>query len=190
MNEKEALLVIEDMINNTKEEIKYNGFYYYMWGWLVLIAAVATSIIVQFDLMEFNGLPWAILMPLGGIITFISSKRDRPVYVKTYVSQSFKIGIIAFSVSLFIVCFGMPMGHQWKAFYPTIMLIYAIWLFVSGGLLKFKPLQYGAALNWLLAFIGFVWPSTQVHLILIAIGVLGGFIIPGHLLKSKAAQSV
>jgi hypothetical protein len=32
MNEKEALLVIEQMINSTKEEIKDNGFFYYMWG--------------------------------------------------------------------------------------------------------------------------------------------------------------
>ena len=69
--------------------------------------------------------------------------------VKTYVSESMGIVVKAFSISLFIICFAMPLGQQWKAFYPTIMIIYAIWLFVSGGLLKFKPLQFGGILNWL-----------------------------------------
>ena len=190
MNEKEALLVIEQMINSTKEDIKDNGFYYYMWGWLVFIAAISNAIILHFNLLEVHSLPWIILMPLGGIITFIASKREKQPSVKTYVSESMGIVVKAFSISLFIICFAMPLGHQWKAFYPTIMIIYAIWLFVSGGMLKFKPLQYGGILNWLLALVGFVWASTQIHLLLIAMGVIGGFIIPGHLLKSKTNKSV
>jgi len=65
------------------------------------------------------------------------------------------------------------------------------WIQIKVALmLKFKPLQYGGILNWLLALVGFVWASTQIHLLLIAIGVVGGFIIPGHLLKSKTNKSV
>lgn len=192
MNEKEALLLIEEMISSTKQELKDNGFYYYFWGWLVFTAAVSNAVILHYSLLEMHSLPWIVLMPLGGLVTFIMGKveRNKKVRAKTYVSESMQAMVIAFSVSLFIVCFAMPAGNQWKAFYPTIMILYAIWLFVSGKLLKFKPLIWGGILNWILALIGFILASTMIHLMLIAGGVLGGFIIPGYLLKSKAQKGV
>ncbi|MES2725663.1 MAG: hypothetical protein V4643_01080 [Bacteroidota bacterium] len=192
MKEKEAILLIEEMISKTKEDIRDNGFLYYFWGWLVFIAALLNYTILHFDLFEFHGLPWMVLMPLGGIVTAIISRKNAKlrVKVKTYVSQSMSVSVTAYAISLFIVCFAMPAGEQWKAFYPTIMLIYAIWLYISGGLLKFKPLMWGAALNWSLALTGYLWASTEVHLLLMALGVLGGFIIPGYLLKMKANNSV
>ncbi len=209
MNEKDAILLIEEMISKTKEEIRDNGFYYYFWGWLVFIAALADLYILGFTTFEIHGLPWMILMPLGGIVTMIYGMREKKkdVQVKTYVSESMNEVVRAFSISLFVVCFAMPVGAQWKAFYPTIMMVYAIWLFVSGGLLKFKPLKWGGILNWACALIGFIYPEiakqlpesfiaqalgrgTEVHLLLIAIGVMGGFIIPGHLLNNRLAKHV
>lgn len=192
MNEKEALLLIEDMISSTKNDIKESGFYYYFWGWLVFIAAVSNLLILQFNWLEVHALPWIILMPLGGLVTFIAgrTKAQNQPKVKTYVGQSMYATMVAFAVSLFVVCFAMTAGEQWKAFYPTIMVVYAIWLFISGKLLQYKPLVWGGYLNWLLAVCGYLWPSTIVHLYLISAGVLGGFIIPGHLLTKRVQQRV
>jgi hypothetical protein len=96
----------------------------------------------------------------------------------------------AFGISMFVICLFMSIGNQWKAFYPTIIMLYAIWLFISGSILKFKPLKWGAYFNWLIAAIGFVWARTEVHLLLMAVSVLGGYIIPGYLLKRKYKQDV
>ncbi|MFN7312477.1 MAG: hypothetical protein ACK5UI_03250 [Bacteroidota bacterium] len=192
MNEKEALKVIEEMITVTRQEIKDNGFYYFFWGWLVFVAAITNVVILKYELLEFHSISWVVLMPLGGIVTAIKGRFDqkKESAVKTYVSQSMQACVIAFSISLFVVCFAMPIGAQWKAFYPTIMMVYAIWLFISGKLLQFKPLLFGGYLNWLLALIGFIFPNTLLHLSLIALGVLGGFIIPGHLLNRRSVSNV
>jgi hypothetical protein len=37
---KEKLGVIYSMINNSKTKIRVNGFFYLLWGWLVLIASL------------------------------------------------------------------------------------------------------------------------------------------------------
>lgn len=190
MNEKDAILLIEEMISRTKEDLRDNGFFYYFWGWLVFVAAMLNLIILHFNLMDFHSWPWLVFMPLGGIVTAIASRKKETPKVKTYVSHSMTVGAQAFSISLFIVCFAMPFGNQWKAFYPTIMVAYAIWLYFSGGLLKFKPLMWGAAINWATALVAYLWPNHEVHLILLAIGVLGGFIIPGHMLKVKSEKRV
>lgn len=185
MNERDALLIIEEMISKAKSEFKDKSFYFMFWGWLVFVAAITNYYLLVFTDYEFHSIPW-LLMPLGAIVTVIVSMREqkKDVRVKTYMDELMKYVVTAFVVSLIIVCFLMPVGNQWKAFYPTIMIIYSSWLYIAGGMLKFKPLRWGAFLNWALAGVGYVWPSTEVHLVLIAIAVLGGYIIPGHMLKS------
>lgn len=192
MNEKQALLLIEEMINKAKTEIKDNGFYFMFWGWLVFVAAIINYCLLEFTNFEFHSIPWVILMPVGGIVTYLVSLREKKkgVQVKTYVDDLMKYMVRAFSISLFVVCFTMPMGDQWRAFYPTIMIVYSIWLYVSGGMLKFKPLMWGGLLNWAMAAVGYIFPSTSLHLLLIAVAVLGGYIVPGYLLKRRFNQDV
>jgi hypothetical protein len=187
MNEQQALHLIEDMISKAKNELKDNGTYYLFWGWLVFSAAVINYSLLVFTDFEIHGLPWIILMPLGGIVSAFGWLKDgkQNQRVKTYVDDAIKQVIRAFVISILVVCITMPMGNQWRAFYPTLIVLYAIWLYISGGMLKFKPLIWGAVLNWILAAIGFIFPSTENHLILIALAVLGGYIIPGYMLKRK-----
>jgi hypothetical protein len=50
--------------------------------------------------------------------------------------------------------------------------------------------MWGGALNWILAALGFMFPSTPNHLLLIAVAVMGGYIIPGYLLKRRFDNNV
>lgn len=192
MNEKQALLVIEEMIGKAKNEIRDNGFYFMFWGWLVFIAAIINYYLLEFTSYEIHSMPWFILMPLGGLVTFIRSLREKKKtpHTRTYIDGLFRNLIQAFTISMLVICFAMPAGNQFRAFYPTIMVIYSVWLYVSGGLLKFRPLRWGGYLNWGLAAAGYIFPSTALHLILIAVAVLGGYIIPGYLLNKRFQQHV
>jgi hypothetical protein len=62
------------------------------------------------------------------------------------------------------------------------MVLYGMGLFLSGGALQFKPLIYGGIFCWLCAIAGFEMQNIYLLLIL-ALAVLGGYIIPGYLLK-------
>ena len=85
-------------------------------------------------------------------------------------------------MALFIVLFFM-FRLQLNA-YPMVMLVYGIWLFISGGALRFRPLIIGGMLNWALAIVAFFY-TFDIQLIILAIAVLGGYIIPGHMLKAR-----
>jgi hypothetical protein len=67
------------------------------------------------------------------------------------------------------------------------MLIYGTWLFISGGALKFRPLIFGGIINWVIGAIAF-FADFEQQLILLALAVLLGYILPGHLLKSRHSQ--
>lgn len=192
MNEKQALGLIEEMISKAKNDINDNGLYFLFWGWLVFIAAISNYYLLVYTSFEYHSLPWMILMPFGGVVSAIMGYREKKKKpkVRSYVDDSLKHVVRAFAISMFLVCFFMPAGEQWKAFYPTIMILYSMWLFICGGMLMFKPLMWGAALNWIMAAAGYIFASTETHLILIAIAVLGGYIIPGYLLKRRFNKDV
>jgi hypothetical protein len=192
MNEKQALGLIEEMISKAKSDINESGQYFLLWGWLVFIAAICNYYLLVYTSYEYHSLPWIILMPLGGIVTGIMGYREKKKSpkVKSYVDEALKYVGRAFAISMFLVCFFMPAGEQFKAMYPTIMILYAMWLFICGGMLKFKPLIWGGFLNWIMAAAGYIFASTDTHLILIAIAVLGGYIIPGYLLKRRFNKDV
>jgi hypothetical protein len=64
------------------------------------------------------------------------------------------------------------------------MLIYGMWLFVSGSALKFRPIIIGGIINWTLAVISFYY-GYEDQLMILGMAVLLGYIIPGHMLKMK-----
>jgi hypothetical protein len=184
MNQHQSIELIQNMIHVAKSGIKDNGFFYLLWGWLVFIAAVSEYIFIYHLENPFPGMFWAILMPLGAITSMIYGRmKRRKEKVKTYVNELMSYVLIAYLVSLFITLFSISIiGPRYA--YPFIIIMYAIWGFISGGALRFKPLIWGGIINWVIAITCF-FVTFQYQLLLLALAVLLGYIIPGHILKSK-----
>jgi hypothetical protein len=188
LSETESLALIQTKIQKAQGAVSDNGFYFLLWGWLVFIAAISQYIMVRFIPTDLNGLPWAILMPLGGIISGVRGYRHgKKEKVKTYTGEMLGYASIAFGVSLFIVLFFGSINQGWVKVYPMIMMVYGMWLFISGGALKFKPLIIGGIIDWCCSVGAFYIPeSHSIELVpLLAFAVLAGYIIPGHLLNAK-----
>ena len=184
-NEKESLQLIHQMISTAKNDISDNGFFYLFWGYLVLIASIANYVLLTVIKYEHHYLPWSILMPLGGVISMIYGiRQEKKVRVRTFVDEIMKYVLIAFIVSIFIVMFLIGRTGNPQIAYPMILMLYGIWLFVSGGALRFKPLVAGGIINWVCALLAF-FLAFEHQLIVLALAVLTGYIIPGHLLKAK-----
>jgi len=178
----ESLEVINRMIKTAQNDLEDNSFYYLFWGWLVFLASASNYALIQTGYIK-PFLPWAILMPLGGVITgFYAYFHQKKRKVKTYVDEVMKYVVIAFLVSLFIVLSSMP--KLGLATYPMVMIIYAIWLFISGGAIKFQPLVYGGVINWICGIAAF-FVTFEIQLLILAGAVLSGYIIPGYMLKSR-----
>jgi len=190
MNENKALEIIEQMISNAKREIRDNGFYHMMWGYFVFVSALIDYFLLMAE-EENHAMVWAIMMPLGGVITMVKSRMEkREQRVVTYVDEVLKYLVTAFVVSLFIVCFIMPTtSKHWRSFFPVLMVVYAYGLYITGGILQFNPMRYGAMGVWACAIAAF-FVGYDLQLLILALAVLVGFIIPGHLLNLRFRQHV
>lgn len=182
MKNEESLQLIQRMINTAKENIEDDSFYFLLWGWFVFIACILHFVLLK-TIPDMQGIGWMILMPLGGIISMVYGiRQEKKQRVKSYIDDLMKYVLISFLVSLFTVLFFMKtLG---LSTYPLVMLIYGIWLFISGGALKFRPLIIGGIINWLLGITAFFF-AFEMQLLILALAVLLGYIIPGHLLKRK-----
>lgn len=181
MSHEESLRVISNMIQSVKSDFEDDSFYYLIWGWLVFLAATTNFILLKMNI-EYAPMVW-LLMPLGGIITVLySRKSNKNKKAKSYVDQFINHTSTAFLVSLFVVLFSMQ--HLQESTYPMILLLYGIFLYICGSAIEFNPLRIGGIINWFAALLAFN-VTFEYQLLILAAAVLGGYIIPGYLLKRK-----
>jgi hypothetical protein len=186
MSSEESLRLIHQMIKSVKEELEDDSFYYLFWGWLVLVASIGNYVLEVIGYAN-PSMVW-LLMPIGGIITGVYAYRDKKSKkVSTYTNEVMMYVLRAYLISMMIVLFAGPKLGEYC--YPMLMMLYAIMLYTSGGIIKFKPLMYGGYANWILA-IGCFFATGQVQLLLLAAAMLFGFIIPGHMLKAKTDRAM
>jgi hypothetical protein len=68
--------------------------------------------------------------------------------------------------------------------YPFFIILYALGTFVSGNILKFKPLIIGGILAWGLAIVA-VFLEYDYQMLAAAGAILVSYIIPAYLLPGK-----
>lgn len=182
---QESIELIHSMISRAHDKLHDNGFLYLVWGWLVFVASVACYLLVEFDKPNLSGLPWAILMPAGGIISGVYGWRQgKKRRVKTYTEEVLDYVSFSFLICLFItLIFVSNSTGGWGLAYPLIIMIYGMWLFSSGGILRFKPLMIGGLLNWCIS-IGSFFIHTHHVILMVSLAVLVGYIIPGYMLQA------
>ena len=181
MSNEESLRIIRSMIESTKQDLRDNGSWFLLWGWLVFIACILHYVLMEVGYEK----PYlaCMLMPVGGIISFIKGMREeKSQKVKTHLDEFMKHVLVAFLVSLFIV-----LGFMSKlglSTYPLVMMVYGFWLYISGGAINFRPLQIGGIINWVLTIAAF-FVGFELQLLFLGMAVLLGYIIPGYILRNR-----
>jgi len=179
----ESLAIISSMIDTAKNKIADDGFLYIFWGWNVLLAAMIHYFTVKVGIPG-GALSWAVLMPLGGLVSAIYGRKQRKKErVRTYVDEYLGYNWMAFLIGLFITLIMMSV-HGWKVSYFFVMLLYGMATFISGGLLRFRPLLIGSLFSFVFAIVS-VFAGELDQLLCISAAILCSYLIPGYMLRSK-----
>jgi hypothetical protein len=179
---QESLDIIQSMIHTAKNKLANDGFYTIFWGWLVFIAAMTHYITILLN-YQWGQFAW-FLMPLGGIYSFIHGyKQSKKEKVKTYVETHLGYLWMGFGIAMGVCLILMPVNGI-KTTYFFLMLLYGLATFVSGGILKFKPLIIGGIFSFAVAIVS-NFAGDKEQLLCISIALMGSYIIPGHLLRRE-----
>ena len=184
LSESESLLLISSMINKAKNHYSENGLLYLLWGWLILVCCLIQFVSIHF----FNYYKvyyawystWILLIYQ---IYYFSKKRDYR-NVRMYTGEIIGYVWIVFLISYALLVYILIYENAYSCICPVIISIFGMPTFLSGIILKFKPLKVGGICCWILAFLSpFTHPDYQY--LLMACGVALAWIIPGHLLRRK-----
>lgn len=179
--QKEALNVIENMVNASRYKMQDEAKYFLLWGWMVFAAAVLHFFILNTGI-ESSWIIWPVMMGLAFIIYTImvwrSKSDNRP---STYIDRVNKYLWLGFFGPLLITIL-IGVFQSWYAAYPFFMAIYGWSAIVSGGLLRFQPLVLGGIVSCVIG-VTTIFVSGIYILLMLALAILFGFIIPGHALS-------
>ncbi|MCL2417473.1 MAG: hypothetical protein FWD02_06020 [Bacteroidales bacterium] len=196
-NHEESLSLINEMIsqarNNFQKEKLYSMMY---WGYLVACIAIANFVLIQvLSNPNYSFLVWLIVIP-GSVVSYlIDRKISRVVLVKTHIDdignmlwRGFSIGIFVFIFAVYVLAFRVNSFHVVFLINPGIMILIGVCMFVSARIYQYKPWYLVAVMFWIGA-IGCTFLVTDFQFIVLAVCMILGFVVPGHLLNYQAKKS-
>jgi len=184
--EQQSIKVIQEMIENTKAKFRDNGFFYLLWGWLVLIASTSHFIMMSMGI-EYFWVAWPVTMMIGGIASGIVGYRmGKKAQVKTFFDTAVVSLWYAFTITLFLILIAAGAGKiPWEMSNVLIIALYGLGTFISGNMMQFKPLIYGGVFSWAIAGVGIFLPPMY-SMPLVSVSIIVSYLIPGYMLKSRA----
>ena len=195
MTEQESLAVIKEMIDRSRTNFKEQSFFYLMWGWLVLGAVLVEALLYNQG-SPYHWIVWPIMGFGGGIASGIyGRKKGKKAGRSTHIDRAMMYVWIGFIVYLFIVLILSSAGKfgndatGWNTSFILIMGLYGLGTFISGGILKFKPLIIGGIASFVLVVLAVFVPSLVATfngaLLMLAVSITVSYLIPGYMLKNS-----
>lgn len=183
-NEQNSLQLIESMINKAKNNFSESGTLYLLWGFVILICSMVQFVTIHFFKSGNANYIWFLTWLVAIYQVIFISRKEKKKRVKTYTDDIIKYVWICFVSCMFILIFILIKQKAFFSIDPAILVLYGIPTFLSGAILKFRPLVIGGIICWILS-IGSIFVPIDFQLLFISAAVVAAWIIPGFLLRKK-----
>jgi hypothetical protein len=182
MTGEESLKIITEMINRTKVNIRQGSFHLLFWGWLITVCSLSEWLITELTSYPHAYYVWILVIPGAFVSMIYGAVTGRKAKVQTYADKLYMwtwIGFLFAAIVLFIV-----QSDRMENVTPYILLLAGVPTFLSGFIVKFKPLIAGGICFWVIAIlVHFAGPSLA--LLGTPVAMLTGYLIPGYMLRNK-----
>jgi hypothetical protein len=179
---KQSLDIISTMIQQAKVNAVANTFYFLLWGWTIAIANLASYFAIRFTDLRNPTLIFAITIPAAIASVIYGFRQGRSAVASTMLDKVNMWLWIGFGITCFVFAyFGDRTNYQIN---PMIITMCATPTFVTGIMLKFKPLLVGGVIFWIFGIACFLVPN-ELQFLLAAIAIICGYVVPGHMLKRQ-----
>jgi hypothetical protein len=186
LSNQESLELISKMISTAKGNVGQGAFHMLLWGWVVMIVSAAHFVLLKFQLIAHPEAVWLLTIPTFFVSFYVGYKKGKKARVKTHLDRVYAWVWMAFTVT-FLITFVLVMG-KWDIINPMILTLAGYATFLSGVLLKFRPMIYGAIGFWIWAIIAYV-AGPLYGILVTSAAICTGYLIPGYLLKMKTDES-
>jgi len=185
MTGEESFKVITAMINKTRVSVTQSSFHLLFWGWLIFASSLSEFLLWKFTDFASPWYVWFFVIPGVFVSMIYGFTKGRKASLHTYAEGIYVWVWMAFliaSVILFIVH-----SSQMESISKYILLVAAMPTFISGIVLKFKPLVWGGVSMWVLALTAH-FGGDIVSGLSVPVAMITGYLLPGYLLRNKGSH--
>lgn len=179
---EDSIRLIDGMIKKAKRSYVTKGTASIIWGILIVICSLVTWAQLQFSFdIGFDIWLLIFLAIIPQVYFSIKDKKQRKFVSLEENSISFVW--LAFGISIFIMSFyNSRYGSNESS--TLFMILYGIPTFVTGGMVKFKPMILGGIICWVLSIVS-VYTPANIDMLLMACCGLFAWLIPGIILWNR-----
>lgn len=183
-NPEQSLRLIQAMISKTKEDISDDAIYYLVWGWLTFFACCGQFVLKNILHYEKHYQVWWVIV-IGIIFSIVYSiKHEKKRKVKTYIGDSIKYLWMGMGIAYFVLSMVLSKTGWGNTVFPSFIMLYGLGTFVSGGIIRFRPLIIGGLIASLLAIIS-AFVSYDYQMLFGAGAILVSYIVPAYMLRAR-----
>lgn len=176
LSPEKSFELITQVITQARNKFEENGFAYMFWGALTAIAAIAQFILLKNEYYDINWYPY-LLMPAGGIFTFIYFYKKKKKHSQNQISRIVSVIWIVLSLNMMILGFlYAPILHN--SLIPVILVLLSLGTMVSGVSIKSTLIIFSGIITNIAAFICFNL-ELLYHPLLLGIVSIMAIFIPG-----------
>ncbi len=183
LSPQQSLDLISTMIRQAQGNISSASFYFLLWGWVIAFCNLGMYYFLKFTTYpaHYVALVWTLAIPAWIVTMIYASKQDKSRVVITHLDK----------ISMWLwIGLGFTILPAWIFGAKTNWMVNAIILmpvglatFVSGVILKFRPLIFGGITFWIAGILCYLVHPIDQYLVG-CFAMIFGYIVPGYLLRN------
>ncbi|MFT4154167.1 hypothetical protein [Parafilimonas sp.] len=185
---RQSLQLIESMINRAKDKYAEDGFMYLLWGWLVFILSIIQFVLLHVFNYAYHYIVWLVTIPVFIYQIFYTKKKNRNQKVFTYTDAIIGYVWITYAIVMLLLCFFIGIltsGEYFKYIIHILLAVYGMPVFLTGIIIKYRPLIYGGIACWVLCILSTFIKNYDYQFLCIPAAMIVAWIIPGYSLRAK-----
>jgi hypothetical protein len=177
---EESLRIIRQSIELAKGSVREDGFHLLLWGQLIVLVGLA-DFYQTCQKVEDHYFVWLLLPVIGVPIAAAHEWRQRhKARSRNTIHQWYGLIWLGYGITQpMLVAHAVLHGASPV---PPILAVTGFAIFVSGIILRYKPMLGGAIFIWIGALCGLLIGEFW-HSLIMVLSVAGGYVIPGYLLQ-------
>ncbi len=182
---EDGLKTIYRMIESTRGNMGENYRYYLLWGYVVALACIMEYLFIRVFPFPQHYLVWPVMIGIGFVgSTLMALWQRRGQTHKTLIGNMMTYLWGGWLITLLMLQFFANQRGDYNLILPVTMAMYGMGIFISGGIVHFRPLVIGGLVSWIAAVVSFFQPH-DVQLLITTGTLVVAYIIPGYILGAQ-----
>lgn len=181
MTPQQSMELISEMIASAKQSFMKMNFYFLLWGVLLALAGLTEFLLAGY--ISYPWVVWPIVGLIGGTVAGVhGAKQGKTAGASTFADRVYMWLWMAFVFTLVVFIVGAVSMAVDPG--PFIMLLTGLPTFVTGAIMRFKPLMVGGVLFWIIGLVT-IFFLPEYSALAFTVAIVAGYIVPGLMLRSK-----